>query len=187
VRDRRVLAEVKNNLGPLQSSLAYSVTGQPPAPPVLTWLGPSLWSADQLVGRHAAPAAERGRAGDFLRAFLRAFLRDGPRTAAEVWAGAREQLLAPQTLNRAKNELQVPLRRLMQQGKQQTYWLLPGQRLPAAADDDFRELDDLRCAEPNPLVPRFRAAAADRPGNRRRRAPGKAGCRPVINGDVFSI
>jgi hypothetical protein len=31
----------------------------------------------------------------------------------------------------------------MQQGKQRTYWLLPGQQLPAAAGDDFRELDEL--------------------------------------------
>jgi hypothetical protein len=41
-------------------------------------------------------------------------------------------------------------------------------------------------AEPNPLVPQFRAAAADRPGNRHRRALGKAGCLPVVN-SYFTI
>jgi len=47
--DRRVLAQVKSNLTAPQPSLAYDVVPQPNGPPRLTWQGPSVWTAGQLL------------------------------------------------------------------------------------------------------------------------------------------
>jgi hypothetical protein len=121
-----VLAQVKNNLAPLQPSLAYSVQATPPGPPRLSWLGVSPWTADQLV---AGPG--RGQARVRARAFLLSALQDGPRPAREVWALAQKQGLSQRTLRRARGELSIRAVRVVHEGVQQSYWLLPGQELSA--------------------------------------------------------
>jgi hypothetical protein len=129
--ERCVLAQVKNNLGPPQPSLAYTVTPNGRELPTLHWLGPTAWTADQLTAARAgaAPATERDRA----REFLADFLADGARTSRDVWAAAREENLAVRTIERAKKELEVRSMRMYGEGQRFSYWLLPGQATPAAA------------------------------------------------------
>jgi hypothetical protein len=128
--DQCVLAQVKNNLGPAQPSLAYRVRDRPGGAPTLDWLGPSPLSARDLQsGAVSAPAAApREHARDFLTAFL----GDGPRTAREIWAAAQEQGLTERTLQRAKAEEGIRSLRAWADGKLASYWLLPGQAPPAS-------------------------------------------------------
>jgi putative DNA primase/helicase len=125
--DRRVLAQVKNNLAPPQPSLAYAVEGAAAGTVRLTWLGASPWTADELVGK-GSKASDRPR--DRACEFLERFLQDGPRTSREVWAGACQEGLAERTLVRAKQELGVRSERVYVRGVQFSYWLLRGQELP---------------------------------------------------------
>ena len=145
-RDQYVLAQHKNNLGPPQPSLSYTFTAQPAGLPRLDWLGPSPWSAAQLVAR-ARPSHSRDRAA----AFLREYLKDGPRAVADLWPAARKRRLSKGTLNRAKNDLGVRCHRVAPfTPNQKSYWLLPGQELPPEAepghdpllDKIFKELEE---------------------------------------------
>jgi hypothetical protein len=47
--ERCVLAQIKNNCAALQAGLAYQMVESPQTPPALHWLGPNVWSGDQLV------------------------------------------------------------------------------------------------------------------------------------------
>jgi hypothetical protein len=137
VPERRVLAQVKNNLAPPQPSLAYQLLAGDGGPPTLSWLGPSPWAADQLLARHGPPppASPRDRARDFLTTFLEA----GPRTSRDIWAEAQRLDLTEHTLRRAKHDLEVRSERVWAGGRRLSYWLLPGQQLPAdeAAKDEY--------------------------------------------------
>jgi hypothetical protein len=125
---RRVLAPVKNTLGPLAPSLTFALEGEAGQPPRLTWLGTSPLTADDLVAGGAAAlprSTPRDRACDFLAAFL----EDGPRTAREIWEAARPQGLTERTLYRARQELQVQVQLVQDKATRVNYWLLPGQKL----------------------------------------------------------
>jgi hypothetical protein len=144
---RCVLAQVKNNLALPQPSLAYSVQAEPGAPARLCWLGPSAWLADQLLAAAAGgPAATSPR--ERARAFLEAVLKDGPRTSREVWVAAQEEGLSERTLNRAKRELDIRSVRVCAEGKPLSYWLLPGQELPAAGPQEDAPPDLEQWLEP---------------------------------------
>jgi hypothetical protein len=137
---RRVLAQVKNNLAAAQPSLAYELVGQAGAAPTVSWLGTTEWSADQLLaGAGDAPPrlSERERA----REFLTAFLEDGPRTSQELWAAAQEQGLADRTLQRAKKELRISSVRVSVDGTPRSFWLLEGQEMPPANPPDGTPAD----------------------------------------------
>ncbi len=126
--ERRVLAQLKNNLAPPQPSLAFAVRPHPGGPPELTWLGESPLTADALVGAGPRPAkvSSHQRACDFLNAFL----ADGPRTAREIWdAGVRDGH-TKRTLQRARKELSIQVEWQADEQGAKTYWLLPGQSLP---------------------------------------------------------
>jgi hypothetical protein len=127
-----VMAQVKNNLGPPQPSLAYAVARQEGALPTLTWLGPCDLTADQLLARAAHPRrlpTPRERACDFLAGVL----EGGPRTSREIWELAQGQGLSERTLQRARQELGARPVRVWVEGKLLSYWLLPGQQLPSSA------------------------------------------------------
>ncbi len=126
--ERRVLAPIKNNLAARQPSLAYELVARGTDPPVLSWLGTSPLSADQLLGRTKAgkPPWQRESACDFLSACL----EDGPRTSREIWAEAQEEGLTEMTLRRAREQLKVRSARVWAGGQRLSYWLLPGQELP---------------------------------------------------------
>ncbi len=127
-RQRRVLAQVKNNLAVPQPSLAYEVVSGEGGQPALSWAGPSRWTADELLAadqKRPAPAPQRDRACEFLADFL----KGGPRTVREVWAAAQEQGLSEHTLRRARKELAIRSRKVWQGEVQNNYWLLRGQTL----------------------------------------------------------
>jgi hypothetical protein len=139
---RCVLAEVKKNLGPAQSGLAYAVRGGEGVTPTVSWCGPSPWLADQLLAAAAAappPILERERA----RAFLGNALAEGPRTSRELWPLAQRARLSKRTLRRARGDLNIRCVRVTAEGKRLSYWLLPHQQLPAGAcpESETPELD----------------------------------------------
>jgi hypothetical protein len=139
--DRCILAQVKNNLAPPQPSLAYSVQLQDDAPPVLSWLGTSSMTADQLVSSqtHKPPLPSKL---DCARDFLKAFLADGPRTTREIWPVSRELRLARRTLQRARKALQIRTIRVRPNSpKRECYWLLPDQVLPSTIPPEDVEVD----------------------------------------------
>jgi RecA-family ATPase len=157
-QDRLVLAQSKNNYAPPQPSLAYSLT--PPATdqhaaltrpddaraatlaPLLTWHGPSPWTADELSARRVRPSRRRARD------FLRTFLAPGPRLARDLWSAASQHDFSAATLRRAKKELNIRCQPLTTPSGRRDYWLLPGQELPttpsATSDLDnwLRRLDE---------------------------------------------
>jgi hypothetical protein len=138
--DRRILAQVKNNLTAAQASLAYTVQAPPGAPATLTWLGPSPWTADQLLAAAAtAPRAIPARA--LARDFLGYVLGNGPRTSREIWASAQEQGHTKRTLRRAKMDMNIRSVRVWAGGKRLSYWLLPGQQLPKSVPPEARPPD----------------------------------------------
>jgi hypothetical protein len=144
--ERRVLAQVKNNLAPPQPSLAFTVLTPADTPPVLSWLGPTALTADAvLAGPAAGPApGPRQRA----REFLAHVLAEGPRTPREIWGEARAAGLAERTLHRARKDLDIRSVRVEAEGRPVCYWLLPGQQLPAAVrgHDEAADLDALLAA-----------------------------------------
>jgi hypothetical protein len=86
------------------------------------------WSADQLVAGRSRGA---GRAQ--ARAFLQTALAGGPRLVRELWAEGQKQGLSARTIERAKLDLSIRRERVVREGRQENWWLLPGQSLPGAA------------------------------------------------------
>jgi hypothetical protein len=128
-RARRVLAQVKNNLAPIQASLAYEVRADNgDVPPTIAWLGPTTWTADQLLAAAAVgpPSPERERASRFLSAFL----KDGPRPTREIWRAAKKERLSKRTLDRARKDLEIVSKRFWRNGVMHTYWHLPIHHMP---------------------------------------------------------
>jgi hypothetical protein len=64
---------------------------------------------------------------------LESFLQEKPHTSREVWAFAQEQGISERTLRRAREELDIRSQRVWADGDRLSYWLLPGQELPAEA------------------------------------------------------
>jgi hypothetical protein len=132
---RRILAELKTNLAAAQPSLAFTVAAAAAGSPTITWLDACPWTADQLLAAAAAPpppVPPRDRARDFLASVL----ADGSRTSREIWELAQEQRLTRSTLRRAKRKLDIRSLRVWADGKRLSYWLLPGQQLPATVPPD---------------------------------------------------
>jgi RecA-family ATPase len=138
--DRFILAQAKNNYAPKQPSLAYAL---PRDAPRVDWQGASEALADDLTARRR-PSPRRQNAKSFLRAFLGA----GPRRSHEVWTAAESQGHSVKTMKAAKEELAIRSQLIPGQGASATYWLLPGQEMPAAVsktpelDALFRQLEE---------------------------------------------
>jgi hypothetical protein len=133
----RVLAVIKNNLAPPQPSLKYEVIARDGQFPTIHWLGPCALSAGQLL-----PAADRTLLQiNHAKEFLKLMLKDGARLVPEIWNAAKPERLSKKTLKRAKDELQISLRRLYVNKVQRNYWLLPGQKLPPDLQALWEELD----------------------------------------------
>ncbi len=122
---RRVLAQVKNNLAPLQPSLGYRLESQDQQIPVLHWLGRAPFVADQLT-------ASKGLFGktEFAKDFLLSFLEAGPRTYQEIKQATQAHNLALRTVALAKEELGIVSERGCVAGKSISYWCLDGQVSP---------------------------------------------------------
>lgn len=111
--DRRVLAQVKSNVGPLAPSLAFVieqvVLERPRVEAArITELGTSPhWAADLLALERPVRGARIAEAV----AFLERELMDGAKSARELSERARQLEIAEQTLKRARNQLGVESRK----------------------------------------------------------------------------
>jgi hypothetical protein len=137
--DRKVLAQVKNNLAPPQPSLAYQIERQESGWPKLHWLGPCSWTANQLL------ATLRPLLGqvELAREFLVDFLATGPRTSREIIEAAHKRDLAKSSLDKARARLQITSDRGRICGQQVSFWCLPGQESPLQTrDPDWTDFDE---------------------------------------------
>jgi hypothetical protein len=128
---RCILAQLKNNLAAPQPSLAYAVEAPSSAQAAVTWLGPSPLTADQLAGgasHRPPPPPPRERAKEFLAQVL----ANGPRLSRDIWPLAQDQDFSAATLQRARRDLGARNVRVSVEGRLLSYWLLPGQELPAS-------------------------------------------------------
>jgi hypothetical protein len=141
--NRRVLAQVKNKFAELQPSLAYKIETMADGRPTVRWLGPSMWSGDQLLAVALKECIEPS-ALDRTCEFLKNALNDGPKTSREIWSLARKLRLSRTTLKRAKRELNIRSLRDWADGQRLSYWLLPDQKAadflpPHVAECDIEE------------------------------------------------
>jgi hypothetical protein len=138
---RRVPAQQKNNLGPPQPSPAFEVAQPEGGAPTLNWLGPVAATAEELVGvarrRGPAPVKRRSAAG-----FLTELLAGGPMKVRDIWERVVKEGLSPKTVRNARDELRISSRRVVEDGRQANYWLLPGQLLPGE-DKPEAEMDEI--------------------------------------------
>jgi hypothetical protein len=124
--NRRVLACLKCNFGPPPPALAFTVAG-PPERPQVVWEGPTELTADQLLAVPPRTPLPRQRAV----AFLQQRLRERPRPAALLLTEARTEGISESTLQRAKRQLNIEVRRQDDgEGKEATFWALPVPRDP---------------------------------------------------------
>ncbi len=142
---RRVLAQVKNNLAPVQPSLAFEVVVLEGGPPALHWRGPAAVSADDLQAplRRGRPPLQR----DAACAFLQRVLAQGPLPAREVWRHAEKEGITRGTLAQARHHLPVKLGWGSVNGLPITYWMLTDQDLPPNTPPT---------EEPDPIFERLR-------------------------------
>ena len=108
---RRVLAQVKSNVGPLSSSIDFELEpvrlpGDPEVESVrLQERGSSRFTGSELLAEQAQQQPQLKL--ELAISFLENELAAGPRLAAEVQAKAREQGISRTTLERAKYTLRV--------------------------------------------------------------------------------
>ncbi len=134
---RTIMAQSKNNLAPLQPSLAYRLfpSGEKSAAP-LQWLGPVAHTAVELT-QVKEFSASRARAVRFLTNFL----RTGPQTTVQIFAAGKNIGLQPRTLQRTFHDLSLKKRCVHRAGRTLTYWFLPEHRGPEVAGEEMLDLD----------------------------------------------
>jgi len=127
--ERRVLAPVKSNLGPLAPSLGFRLRPDPSTGAVaIEWVGRRDVSATALL---AVPLEgdERSSAEE-ARDFLRDLLTRGPCTAKEANRAAREAGISENRLERARQSLRIRPRRQGFGPGAQYLWELPSDHAP---------------------------------------------------------
>jgi hypothetical protein len=127
VPDQFVLSQAKNNLEQVPPSLAYRIVAAAEDAAQVSWLGVSTWTDADLVAANPARLRHTLRAVQFLTTLLQA----GPRRQQEVLAAARQQGIGQCVLRRAAGALKISYPRVGFAHAHTTYWLLPGQQLPA--------------------------------------------------------
>jgi hypothetical protein len=121
--NRRVLASVKSNLGPLAPSLRFAVEGVGEVPRI-AWGGESTHGADSLLAASSGGPEERSAMGE-ARAFLDNLLKGGPVTSKEVYVQAKAAGIAEITLKRAKRIAGITSKPQAFGGP--VFWALPSQ------------------------------------------------------------
>ncbi|MGI6035704.1 MAG: AAA family ATPase [Limnochordia bacterium] len=113
---KRVIVQVKTNLGPVAKGLAFTIdTGQ------FRWLGVSNVTAEQM---DAPDDPEEKTALEEAVDFLEGELRDGPRVGKEVQREAKRADISSRTLRRAREQLGI--RPYKERGKGGRWmWALP--------------------------------------------------------------
>ena len=148
---RFVLGQLKNNLDPPQTSLAYSITSHDSGAGRILWHGASPWREEDLVVRPGKRLRQKQRVQEFLRTML----ANGPRTCREIWDAATPLGLSPRMLREARRALGIRTIRVDPfKPEQQSWWLLPGQQLPAELHDTTaaqwdRQMQDLETRIPS--------------------------------------
>jgi hypothetical protein len=119
--DRRVLAPLKTNLGPMPPSLALRLIVDPwRTHPRLAWEGVSVHDAQALL---AVPVGGRHRSAvDEAEDVLRAILDDGPLPASEAERLAGDAGIADRTLDRARRRLGISPRKIGKPGDANQHW-----------------------------------------------------------------
>jgi hypothetical protein len=111
--DRRVLAHVKSNIGPLAPSLRLVIesgqTGTETGAARLVDAGHSSYSGAELLALQ--PAERASKLGEAI-AFLEDELKEGMRPANELYGAAARLGISDQTLRRAKVQLGVKSEKL---------------------------------------------------------------------------
>jgi hypothetical protein len=133
--NRRILAPLKMNIGPMPPSLALRlVVDGPGGYPRIAWEGPSHRTAASLS---ALPfKGPRADALDRACEVVAVLLAGGPLPAAEVYRRAAEQGVSERTVDRAKAALGIESVKLGQPGERGHWvWFLPkdaniGRRMP---------------------------------------------------------
>ena len=113
----RVLAQVKNNIGPKGESLIFCLKSYNDTLPVVEWRGTTDLTADDLEGAVGKPE----KAVDSATEFLLKQLKDGPKLQSKIMETAHRYSIAPRTLDRAKAEIGVKSKKL----KEGWCWSLP--------------------------------------------------------------
>jgi hypothetical protein len=123
--DLRVLTVSKTNVGPPGRSLGFRLGRSAGCgETVVEWTGPVDVSAVELFGSSVparAGVGPRERAGEWLREFL----SEGERRAAEVEAAARAAGIPERTLRRVKKTVGVVSAATSQEGKVEWWWRDP--------------------------------------------------------------
>jgi hypothetical protein len=111
--NRRVLAGIKSNLGPLPPSLAFHVESINGTSKII-WEGNSHHSADALL---SVPASEEERSAlDDAKYFILEVLSSGPVESKIVLRQARSLGISDKTLYRARHVLEIDVKKLGYQG-----------------------------------------------------------------------
>ena len=150
-KDRRVIAQVKSNYGPLAESLELQLPTHD-GPSRIVWGETTTLTPDQLLTNSDTPTQREEAAW-----VLSSLLADGPLSAKEVIKLAMDQGVSKRTLTRAKELLGVQSKKIGFGEGSQFVWQLPDQaaiveRLPETGqhalldrimDDDSETFDPL--------------------------------------------
>ena len=118
---RRLLAAVKNNLGPHPPTLAFRISDAG-----LTWEpSPVEGTADTLLASEAMESRSARRERTVAEQFLHDLLAHGPVKSTDVYKDAKANGIAQRTLWRAKVDLGVIADRAKGDIKAPWYWMLP--------------------------------------------------------------
>ena len=117
--DRRLMVNIKANITQGSTGLAFTVTG---SPATIEWEEtPIEMSADELL----ASGSDEGARSEIeeAKAFLQEELAGGPRAVQEIERAAKEAMIAPATLKRAKKQLAIESKKTGMDGGWE--WSLP--------------------------------------------------------------
>lgn len=126
---RRVVVQVKTNLGPMAKGLAFTIEAG-----LFRWLGISTVTAEQMdMPQDEETRTKLEEATDFLREEL----ADGPRPGAELIKEARKQLdISERTLKTAKARVGIEhYRETTADGRARWYWRLPTKQVGSKDTD----------------------------------------------------
>lgn len=130
---RRLMVSVKNNLAADLPGLAYTIGDNGDGHPVLEWSSaPVFATADDLLGADNDEQAKGAAIREAVNWLVDA-LSDGPVPATEIKARAKSDGIAPRTLDRAKEQLQVIAERVGFGPGSKWIWRLPDRSAPDQA------------------------------------------------------
>lgn len=161
--ERRVIAQVKSNLGPSPSALSFQMASSPErgGHPRIEWLGESPYGANDLLLTSAYSNAPTKK--ERAKVFIKNALQNGPVRATEMYRLATDRGLSERTLKRAKKELSddVVSKRPPGFDDREWYWLLveheeafeSGEWPGGEAREDMTPLDEENGGKPFDVGP----------------------------------